>query len=213
MGLFSRLFGAKKSDEELEADAQAALQSADGAASPKEARRILLRAFDHGPVEALVDFGGKHHNVFLTAVLRLSAEDGATTTDRSSLPTLRHFDDPDQETWREILDSAAEPHFDLVLVRETQAFGGHRLILCAIEVWAMFAVNPDLGACFLGEGYLMMRRGLLAHLVEKAPEIRNDKLSTDLLAGLLEDVPEFGEADHERTPFGYEVYCYRASRG
>jgi len=211
MSLFSRLFGAPKTPEELLQEARSALQEAHTAKRDKHARRILMRNFDHGPLEPLVDFEGPLHDVFLKHVLERSHDVDKAPTSPEALPTLKVYTDPSPDEWDNLLMEAVHGDHNLVLIRETAPVDGHLLILCAVEVWAMFAREPHLAAAYLGEGYLMIRRGLLEYLVKTYPEWAEDELSCDVTASLLEDFPEFSDATHRPTPFNYEVYCFHAT--
>lgn len=208
MNFFKKLFGQSDDPESLRLKAEEALHRAEQAGSLRECGKALS-LFEHGPIETLIDFDGPLHRRLLDALMRLHALAEKPIAD-DELPTLKVYTDPTPQDWPGILQETISGQHDLVYIRETAAFDGHRLSLCAMDMWIQFAWDPALAAAYIGEGYLMIRRGMLQYLVETYPEWAADDPNCDITATLLSDLPEFEHCEHEYCLTRFEVFCYRA---
>lgn len=208
MQFLKNLFGQSDDPESLRLKAEEGLRRAEQAMTIKECAKALA-VFEHGPIEAIVDFGGPLHQRLLDALLRLHALAERPVAD-DELPTLKVYTDPAPSDWPALLAESVSGNHDLVYIRETAPFNGHRVSLCAMDMWIQFAWDPALAAAYIGEGYLMIRRGMLKHLTEQYPDWAADEPNCEKTAELLSETVEFAEGEHEYTLTRFEVFCHRA---
>jgi hypothetical protein len=218
MSLLGKLFGKKKSPEELREEAKARLDAIDALvmASPQKAARGL-GGFDGTQLEPLVDFGAELHEPFAERVLTVlgaaerarGSADGALKP--SDLPPVSVYSDPEPTAWEAIVAAADKEPNGVSYIRYTRNFTGHEAVYPALLGLAMMTRDPRIQAAFIGDGYALVRNPFLVALAEHWPSQVSEKQwereFDDIATGKL----GCEECDGEFDALGVEHMVYRAA--
>jgi len=219
MSLLEKLFGGRKSPDELRDEAKARLDAIDAlvTASPQKAARAL-GAFDGTKLEPFVDFGAELHEAFAQRVLAvLSAAErvkgsGEIGLKPSDLPPVSAYSNPEPTHWEAMLVAAKEAPEGVSFVRYTRNFTGGLGVFPALLALAMMARDPRIQAAFIGECYALVRNPFLVSMGDHWPSQVTERHWEREFDGIATGKLGCEECDGEFDAIGYEVMVYRAAQ-
>lgn len=219
MSLLEKLFGKKKSPEELREEVKTRLDAVDALimASPQKAARAL-GAFDGTKLEPLVDFGAELHEPFAERVLTvLGAAERArgsseNTLKPSELPPVQVYSDPEPTHWEAMVAAAQNQPNGVSFVRYTRNFTGHPAVFPALMGLAMMARDPRIQANFVGDGYALVRNPFLVSVAGHWPSQVTERHWEREFDGIATEKLGCEECDGELNAIGVEHMVYRAAQ-
>ena len=219
MSLLDKLFGGRKSPEELREEAQARLNAIDAlvATSPRKAAAALA-GFDTMKLEPFVDFGAELHEAFAERVLTVMAAveraggSGDSALKPADLPPVLVHTDPPPEHWEAIVVAAQQEPGGLSFIRYSRNFNGHACVLPTIAAMAMMMRDGAIKCVFTGDGYALLRNEFLVSLADHWPGQVTERHWEREFDGIATGKLGCEECDGVMTPIEYEVMVYRAAQ-